>query len=152
MILVRFLPEIAHFRVRALEWIVAGMMATTALVLAQPEETMLQPQLVVLHHLASETFWTWLTGIIAAVRLGALYVNGAVRQTPVVRAVTAFLSGLFWLGFSLGVSVTGRASISAAIVPWLALADLYSLHRAVTDMKTVRDRLGSVSDARPVPH
>ena len=133
---------------RALEWIVAGMLATVALILAQPEETMLQPQLVVLHRLASETFWTWLTGAIAAVRLGPLYINGSWRPSPFVRALTAFLSGLFWLGFSLGVGVTGRASISAAIVPWLALADLYSLHRAMVDARTAwGHRDGSARDA-----
>ena len=149
MIVVRF-PPVSHFRVRALEWIVGGMLATVTLILAQPEETMLQPQLVVLHHLASETLWTWLTGVIAAVRLTALWINGSWRPSPFVRGATAFLSGLFWLGFSLGVGVTGRASISAAIVPWLALADLYSLHRAMVDAKLVWGRReGSVRDAQP---
>ena len=105
-IVVRF-PPVAHFRVRALEWIVGGMMATVTLILAQPEETMLQPQLVVLHRLASETAWTWLTGTIAAVRLAALWINGSWRPSPLVRGVTAFLSGLFWLGFSLGVGGDG---------------------------------------------
>ncbi len=46
----------SHFRVRALEWIVGGLLATASLILAQPQDTMLQPQHVVLHSLASETF------------------------------------------------------------------------------------------------
>lgn len=138
MIVVRF-PTATHFRIRALEWLLAGVMLTWCVILAQPFDTFDQPSFSGLAAIGSEHFWTWACGLIAAARLGALYVNGAWVPSPWVRLATALLSACFWLQVVLGMAATGIVTTGLAVYPWFIFCDLYSVGRAAQDARLSRE-------------
>ena len=140
IILRRVLPPITHLGARKLEWGVAVCMAGWATTLAQPDETMLQPQFAVLHRLASETAWTWLCALIAASRLCALWMNGTWGPSPIVRGATAAVSSLFWCGVWLGIAASGRTAVSLTVYFLLMLADIDSVYHAASDWQAARER------------
>lgn len=138
MIVVRF-PTVTHFRVRALEWLIAGVMLTWGVILAQPYHSLDQPQYGPLLRIGDEQFWMAVCFTIAALRLMALYVNGAWVPSPWVRMVTALFSAVFWLQVVLGVATTGIVSTGLAVYPWFLLCDLYSVGRAAQDARLSRE-------------
>ncbi len=137
MIVVRF-PPITHFRLRILEWGVALVMLLWWVVLSQPSYSIYaQPSLELLARIGSEDFWAPVCFTIAVARLGALYVNGAWRRSPYIRAFTAFLSSIFWLWVSIGMAVTG-ATTGLAVYPVVMLFDWYSIWTAMDDADKAR--------------
>ena len=95
-----------------------------------------------------ESFLTLVLGVMGALRIGALYVNGAVRRSPELRAICAvFGCGLF---VSLGVAfgwawLTGApdapTGLGTATGTYFALAivELISVYRTGADARATRD-------------
>lgn len=139
MLVLRF-PTITHFKVRALEWVIAIIMLNWAVVLAQPTDTFAnQKSLWMLANTFSEQTWVYICAAIAGVRLMALYRNGAWTPSPALRMFTAFLSSIFWLYISLGMALTDFASTGLTVYPVLYFCDLYSMWRAGQDLLSSKE-------------
>jgi hypothetical protein len=140
MIVVRF-PSPTHFRVRALEWLLAGVMVTWAVILFQPGDSFANPNYNAIARLADEQLVAWACLAIGVSRLVALYVNGAWVPSPWVRLFTALISAVFWLQIALGVAASGSAipATALAIYPWFVLCDIYSVWRAARDARLSRE-------------
>lgn len=132
MIIVRF-PPFTHFRLRALEWGLAGILLTAGIVLLNPYPTFDQPVFVEMERVANENTWGMFCTFIGVLRIGALYVNGAWVKSPWVRLVTALVSSLVWLQITLGLTSQPVVTLGVAIFPWFIAADWYSIWRAASD-------------------
>lgn len=138
MIVLRF-PTPTHFRIRALEWGLAGIMLNVGLVLIQPAETFSNPAFRNMASWAPE--WVWALGClaVAGVRLAALWRNGAWEPSPWLRLGTSVVSALFWLQVLLGVVASSILPLGLAFFPAFVAADLYSVWRAAQDAALSRE-------------
>jgi hypothetical protein len=150
MIVVRF-PSPTHFRVRALEWLLAGVMITWAVILAQPDNSFANPSFATIARVANEETVALACLIIGLARLAALYVNGAWVPSPWVRLICALISAVFWLQIALGMAATDTATTGLAVYPWFVLCDLYSVWRAARDARMSREARLAQPEA-PVMH
>lgn len=82
---------------RALEWQYAAMMIAWGLYLWLPMETFKQPQYALLKAIAPEVVWGAFSLALGSVRMMALYINGNIRHTPLVRCVGAGLGVIWWI-------------------------------------------------------
>lgn len=147
MIVVRF-PPVAHFRLRALEWGLAGILLTAGIVLLNPYPTFEQPIFVEMKRIANELTWALICTMVGVVRLSALYVNGAWRKSPWIRLGTALVSSLIWLQLTLGLVSQPVVTLGVAIFPWFIAADWYSIWRAASDAsenRKAKEQLSSVT-------
>jgi hypothetical protein len=62
-----------------------------------------------------------------------LLVNGLLRRSPHVRALTSFVSALVWFEISIGFLQSGAPTTGLAIYPWLFLLDTFNTVRAMGD-------------------
>lgn len=86
---------------RSIEWLFACMMMGWGSWLLSPYwTTFAAPQYAGLRKIADENTWGVWSIAIGLVRCAALYVNGAHRRTPLVRAVCAWLGMLWWATLS----------------------------------------------------
>lgn len=83
---------------RLIEWLFAGMMLSWGAWLLSPAWTTFDnPQYAALASLAREEIWAaWSIGV-AALRMGALVVNGRYRRTPLLRIACSLLGLIWWL-------------------------------------------------------
>jgi len=133
------LPTATHFRIRALEWVMAGMLVTCALVLAQPADTFANPAFADLARIAPEPVWTAILAFVGLARLFALYRNGAWVPSPWIRLFTALASAAIWTQFVLGFATVPTVPFGIGIFPWFVFADLYSVGRAADDARLSRE-------------
>lgn len=125
-----------HFPLRVSDWFVAGILTTWGLaVLAAPPEVWSWGLYRGLAIMAPKYVWGALALCLGIVRLCALFINGAVRRTPHVRAAGAFLAMFIWMQMSLSGLTSGTGSISAFFYPWLVMIDFYNVYRAAQDAK-----------------
>lgn len=125
-----------HFAVRVADWLVAGCLVSWGMaLLGAPAEIWNHPIHSELAKLGSQTFWGAFAMALGTVRLGALFVNGAVRRTPHLRALGAFLTLFIWSQLLLGLLASTLPSNAAIFYPWLLLADMYNVYRAAQDAK-----------------
>lgn len=155
MIVLRF-PTPTHFRVRALEWGLAAVLITCALILAQPAATFDNPAFhqlarITLPGIGAETLWTWACLVIGVARLLALYVNGAWVPSPWVRLACSLLSALFWTQLVLGLVGVPTVPLGLGIFPWFVVADLYSAMRAGQDARLTKEALKAKPEAPVAP-
>lgn len=138
MILLR-LPTPTHFRIRALEWGLAVVLLNVGLVLVQPAATFSNPAFATMEAWAPE--WVWAIGCLstAAVRLAALWRNGAWMPSPWLRLGTSVVSALFWLQVLLGMAASSVLPLGVAIFPAFIAADLYSVWRSAQDAALSRE-------------
>lgn len=123
-----------HFTERATEWLVAGMLITWGYecLTADPAVWNL-PINSALRTVAGQKTWGTIALSIGLIRLAALYINGAMRRSPHLRSVGAFLSCFLWLQLTLGVMLSELHSLAFAFYPWLFFADFYNAQRAARD-------------------
>ncbi len=125
-----------HFPQRITDWLISGILVTWGMAcLAAPAEVWDQPINGMLAKIATQGQIGSFAMVLGIVRLGALFVNGAVQRTPHLRALGAFLSLFLWVQITLGMSYGGLPSISAIFYPWLLMADVYNVYRASRDAK-----------------
>lgn len=122
-----------HFRARATEWMLSGVMLLWGALLLRPGQTFAQPVYSELARIASEEWWGWICLITGAVRLVALIINGAMRPSPHLRAGLAFVSTYFWFELSLGFVLSGGQGTALAVYPLAFLFDLFNAAMAAGD-------------------
>jgi hypothetical protein len=104
---------------RLTEWLFACMMIGWGLWLLVPEwETFQSPQYVLLRSLASEPVWGVWSVAIGVIRVSALYINGAHRRTPLVRAICAGFGVVWWMVLSFLFFSTPSFSNPPAAYAW----------------------------------
>lgn len=128
------------FPMRITEWVVAGILTTWGVVLSQPGDVLINEQYEMLTRVANESTWAAICLLVGTTRLLALFINGAWRPSPHIRAAMAGLSTIFWLYVVLGIFAVGELSTGMAVYPWLLLADFYAVFRASRDARLSDDR------------
>lgn len=86
---------------RSVEWLLACMMLAWGGGLCLPGDTLSLPQYRMLAVLAPEPVWAAWSISIGVIRMVALYVNGAWRKTPLIRAFCAGLGMIWWIVLSV---------------------------------------------------
>lgn len=86
---------------RSVEWLLASMMIAWGFGLLLPGDTLALPQYDMLAVLAPEPVWAAWSISIGFVRYVALYVNGAWRKTPLIRAGCSGLGMIWWIVLSV---------------------------------------------------
>jgi len=137
----RFFPQ------RPSEWVLALMMLSWGLVLAEPVKTFeLTPIYLGLARIASEETWSVICLLIGSVRLFALMMNGAWPTiTLPLRTIMAFSSCFFWFQVSLGIvaaGIGGIANTAIAIYPWLAVLEMICMYRDGVDHARLKEAGG----------
>jgi hypothetical protein len=126
-----------HFKIRLTDWLLSAILLSWGMALfAVNPKVWLLPTFSGLSSIAGQFTWAVVATGLALARLGALFVNGAVRRSPHLRLIGAFLSIFIWVQLSLGVLFGDLVGPGIAIFPWLALADMLNVHRAAQDAWT----------------
>lgn len=144
-----------HFPVRAMDWWLSAMLLTWGVAVFSIDPKVWDLPIYSGLKILPWSQWEW--GVAATalglIRIVALIVNGAVRPSPHVRAVGAFLTVFIWLQVSLGMLFSESASLAVAIYPWLMFADILNANRAATDAcaadQKARDRRNTVAARVP---
>jgi hypothetical protein len=90
--------------------------------------------------------WAFGCAFMGLTRFVALYINGALRATPYIRMLMAFLSCFFWYEISLGLFVSGVPTTSWAMYPVILLFEMYNVLRASSDARQVFDETRMAKD------
>lgn len=143
-----------HFPVRVTDWLLSAILFSWGVTLffIDPHVWAL-PIYSGLSQLASQATWATIATALGTMRLCALVVNGAVRPSPHLRGVGAFLAIFIWVQLGLGLMFSESATVAVAIYPWLALADVFNVYRAAQDARhgKTKARQRRKSAARGVP-
>jgi len=122
------------FPARASEWALGLMLFNWSVVLsANPDLLTTSATLRPLTDVMDQGMWALLCLVGGAGRLAMLAVNGGWRRSPHLRALSAFLSCLFWFLVSVGIIQSGQVNTGLAIYPILFILDAYNVIRAMGD-------------------
>lgn len=134
-----------HFKIRITDWLLSAILFSwgLALAVASPAVWAL-PTFSGLDRIAPQLAWAVAATLVGLVRIVALFVNGAVRRSPHLRMIGAFLSIFVWVQLCLGVTFSDLVGPGIAIFAWLAVADIFNVYRAAAD--------AHASDARAHRH
>lgn len=139
--LIRVVRDVAdHFQVRASEWALGSMLALWGWVLLLPSETFsISSSFDMLLRVMPENAWGLACLIVGLARVVVLFINGAWRRSPHMRALAALFSCFFWFQISLSIIVGGKASPGLAIYPVLMLLDIFHVFRCVAKARVSDD-------------
>lgn len=126
-----------QFPIRITDWLLSAMLFSWGMTLfvIQPQVWDL-PLYEGLSDIAAQRTWAAIATVVGLTRLAALFVNGAVRRSPHLRAFGAGISTLIWLQISLSLLFSTQPTAAAAIYPWLMFADMFNVYRAARDAGT----------------
>lgn len=132
-----------HFPARALEWFGAGVMFTYGYYVITHPQLFTAPETAQLFSGLAQLAGFFgqppiAIGVMAVVtgliRACALFVNGAVTKTPLIRLLTSFGSAYIWTSVSIGLVLSDVSNTGLVIYPWLLIADIVSGYRAGYDL------------------
>lgn len=149
MILLERMKE--HFEVRAIEWGMAGWAITWGLQALLNPQVFTSPETAPLNiHMLHTLEWFFsqedaataiglLALFVGSLRAVALWVNGAWKQTPLVRMIGSGLSAFVVsnIVFSL---LQGPSTLGLVTYSWLFAADCFSGYRAAKDYRLLKGR------------
>lgn len=132
-----------HFPARAIEWLMAGILfswgyyvVTHPQLFTAPETKAVFSGIVRVSEFFGQPPVT--IGLMALLtgfsRAAALFVNGAVTKTPLIRLLTAFGSAYLWTSIAVGLWLSDVANVGLVVYPWFVLADVVSGYRAGYDL------------------
>lgn len=127
-----------RFPGRALEWMNALILSTLGYTLLIPQDPPMFSQVYFAPMANMAPQWVWGAGClsIGLLRVTFLFINGTMpRTSSYLRALGAFLACFAWFTISLGLTLNEMAGLGISVFPWLLIGDMYSLHRASTDMR-----------------
>ncbi len=135
-----------HFAARVADWFLATMVLSMGILFFRRDGIFGSfPEFYLpLSRLASQHVWAWACTIIGGTRLIALFINGTFpyfRWSPHLRFVMAVMSAVIWLQVALGLMMSGVAVLGAALVPYLALFDLYNAFLSASEAGCVERAL-----------
>jgi hypothetical protein len=120
------------FPARASEWALSIMLFLWSVVLsANPDLFATGMSYRSLGQIMGQDGWAVACLFVGGGRLIILAVNGAWRRSPHLRALGAFLSGLFWFMISAGIVQSGIYNTGLAVYPVLFMLDAFNAIRAM---------------------
>jgi hypothetical protein len=123
-----------HFPPRAIEWLISGILMSWGItVILTPGLFRLNEAFTGLLAMAPQERWGLYAMAIGAIRMGALFINGSWRRTPIIRVLCSFASAFVWTQVFLGFLNSPIPTTAFAFFPWFIASDLYSAFRAATD-------------------
>lgn len=133
-----------HFQVRFSEWFCAGLLFCFGLYLATHSDMFARsPNWQGMREMFPQAVWAVSATIIGFARLGALYVNGRHRRTPLIRLIASFFSAFFFTQVVVGLWNAQVPTTGIVTYAFVVGADIYSAFRASADVtygsKKVRD-------------
>lgn len=129
-----------HFPARISEWFNAGiLMSWGGYVLAHPNlfshagngQIFSRMADMVWVNYQPELVWGGIAFGVGALRLFALFVNGAYSRTPIIRLVTAAISAFLWTQVFVGLLAVPNTGL--VVYPWLVFIDLVAAYRSGKD-------------------
>lgn len=132
-----------HFPARVTEWLMSGVLFTWGYYVVTHPQIFTNPETAAIFRgIGSIAEWFGqppvTMGIMALLtgfaRACALFVNGAVTKTPLVRLLTAFMSAYLWTSICVGLWLSGVESTGLVVYPWFVIADVISGYRAGYDL------------------
>lgn len=140
-----------HFPMRVTEWLLSGVLFSWGVsVLNAPAFVWDMPINNALAKFGSQDQWGCFAVCIGLTRMLALFINGAVRKSPHARTIGAFLSCLVWSQLTLAMFAAPWIAVSAAVYPWLFMAEVYNVSRAARDAR-LSDNTARQAGRRAVP-
>ncbi len=127
-----------RFPGRAVEWGESLILSTVGwtLLIAQTPALFTRPYFQHMASMASQEVWGYGCLTIGLLRVVFLFVNGTMpRTSSYLRAIGAFFSIFCWFSISYGLAQHEFVGLGMSVFPWLLIGDMYSLHRASTDMR-----------------
>lgn len=121
---------------RSLEWLFSAMMVAWGVYLWLPLKTFEAPQYMLLAAIAEERVWGAFSISIGFMRMAALFINGSIRQTPLVRCLGAALGVLWWITLTFLFVTAPVPTLPAGVVwyPIFILFEGYSVLRSSADI------------------
>lgn len=132
-----------HFPARVTEWLMAGVLFTWGYYVVTHPQLFTAAETAVLFSgigRIAEFFGQppVTIGLMAVLtgfaRAAALFVNGAVTKTPLIRLATAFMSAYLWTSICVGLWLSDVANTGLVVYPWFVFADVVSGYRAGYDL------------------
>lgn len=127
-----------RFPGRAVEWGESLILSTVGwvLLLHQTPELFTRIYFAPMAAMASQEVWGVGCMFIGLLRVVFLFINGTMpRTSSYLRSAGAFLSCFAWFSICYGLAANDFVSLGMAVFPWLLIGDMYSIHRASTDMR-----------------
>lgn len=125
-----------HFKIRVTDWLLSAILLSWGFALFAVDPRVWDlPTYTGLSRIASQYCWAAAASMIGAARIAALFINGAIRRSPHLRCIGAFLAIFIWVQLSLGLLYSDLVGPGIAIWPWLAFADMFNVYRAAMDAR-----------------
>lgn len=130
-----------HFPARISEWFNAAILSSWGVYLLlhpdlfdQPATRMVTQRMAEMVPLSvnPESVWGLVAFTAGAIRLVALFINGAWSRTPALRLMTAAISAFVWTQVFIGLMIVPNMGL--AVYPWLVVIDLVAAYRAGRDV------------------
>lgn len=99
-----------------------------------------QPHYATMVRVMPQHWWAAWALTVGAVRVAALYINGAWRPSPHFRAVGSFLTCFLWLTLFLGAASAPIYAVTVAIWPVFFLFDSFAVLDAMKDARIADDK------------
>lgn len=132
-----------HWPARKIEWLMAGLAVCWGAYIKAYPEIFYQPEtssvlggMVAMSDwlgMSPENVWGGSAMIFGAIRMIALFINGAYVRTPIFRAIAAFGTMFIFTQVSIALYRSGVPNLGLVVYPWLVVADLLSVFRAAQD-------------------
>lgn len=130
-----------HFQARFAEWMNSGILACWGAYLILHPGLFADPRVAAqwagLNAAGAQQTWGLVALIVGLSRLGALWINGRHKRTPMVRLLASFFSAFILTQIVLGLWNSGVPNTGIIVYSFLVLADIYSAFRASADMTFV---------------
>lgn len=130
-----------HFPARWPEWYQSGMLFCWGLYVAlHPQMFTNEATRVVLSGLADmagsfppSAVWGFTGVLVGMIRATALFINGSMTRTPLVRLLMSFASAFVWTQVVIGLIKSGVPNTGITVYAGLVIMDIVSAWRAATD-------------------
>lgn len=133
-----------HWPARKLEWLMSGFLISWGLYVMFHPDMFADPRTSDLFAGMTEMasvvnaypalLWgggAFATGVMRAI---ALFINGAMTRTPMVRLIGSFISMFIVTQVSVALWRSGVPNMGLVVYPWFVVADLLSSYRAAIDV------------------
>lgn len=123
---------VVHFAPRASEWTTSVILFLWSAIVLYTEGR--APQ-AIYAEMFNLTAWAMIFGVVSAIRMIILYVNGALRRSPHLRSGFSFISCFAW--FQITIYFFGAATLTTALAvyPVLLILDFYNAYRIAVEAR-----------------